>query len=190
MKRHRVLNNKGILSLRLFLKSGNNSRKRADLLRKWNIFHSYGEGGMYQPFSIPSEPQLVSIGRNVNIAANVRFITHNVIQSMLRDMNDPQYPCGDNQFYMGKIQILDNCVIGANVTLLYNIKIGPNAVVAAGSVVTKDVPEGAIVGGNPAKVIGFLSELAARRAETCKDRPWDREDKEALKQYFWGKKDG
>ena len=44
MKRHRVLNNKGILSLRLFLKSGNNSRKRADLLRKWNIFHSYGEG--------------------------------------------------------------------------------------------------------------------------------------------------
>lgn len=89
MKRHRVLNNKGILSLRLFLKSGNNSRKRADLLRKWNIFHSYGEGGMYQPFSIPSEPQLVSIGRNVNIAANVRFITHDVIQSMLRDMNDP-----------------------------------------------------------------------------------------------------
>lgn len=187
MKLHRILNNKSIVSLRLLLASGNNSRKRAALLRKWDVFHSYGEGGLYQPISIPSEPKLVSIGRNVNIAANVRFITHDVIQSMLRDMNDPKYPCGENQFYMGKIEILDNCVIGADVTLMYNIKIGPNVIVAAGSVVTKDVPEDAIVGGNPARVIGSLSELAARRVETCKDRPWDREDKEALEQYFWGK---
>jgi len=39
---------------------------------------------------------------------------------------------------------------------LYNVKIGPNAIVAAGSVVTKDVPEGCVVGGNPAKVIGNM----------------------------------
>ena len=36
---------------------------------------------------------------------------------------------------------------------MYGVKIGPNAIVAANSVVTKDVPEGAVVGGNPAKVI-------------------------------------
>ncbi len=37
---------------------------------------------------------------------------------------------------------------------MYGVKIGSNAVVAAGSVVTKDVPDGAIVGGNPVRIIG------------------------------------
>lgn len=43
------------------------------------------------------------------------------------------------------------------------ITIGPNAIVAAGSVVTKDVPEGTIVGGNPAKVIGKFDEYMKKR---------------------------
>lgn len=45
------------------------------------------------------------------------------------------------------------------------MKIGPNAIVAAGSVVTKDVPEGSIVGGNPAKIIGSFDDLFQRRVE-------------------------
>lgn len=40
------------------------------------------------------------------------------------------------------------------------VVIGEGAIVAGGSVVTKDVPKGAIVGGNPAKVIGWTAELA------------------------------
>lgn len=40
------------------------------------------------------------------------------------------------------------------------VVIGEGAIVAGGSVVTKDVPKGAIVGGNPAKVIGWTEELA------------------------------
>ena len=47
---------------------------------------------------------------------------------------------------------------------MYNTKIGPNAIVAAGSVVTKDVPEGSIVGGNPAKVIGSVNDLKHKRS--------------------------
>ena len=43
--------------------------------------------------------------------------------------------------------------IGSNATILCNITIGENAVVGAGSVVTKDVPDGAVVAGNPAKII-------------------------------------
>lgn len=49
--------------------------------------------------------------------------------------------------------------IGANVTLLPGVRIGANALVGAGSVVTKDVPPGAVVVGNPAVVIKQVSEL-------------------------------
>ena len=177
--------NSSFIKLKLLLFSRNDSRKRAALLRKWNVFHSYGEGGLYQPLSLPSEPKLVSIGSNVSVAADVRFVTHDVIQSMLREMNNPDYPMGKNRFYMGKIEVLDNCVIGAGSIILYNTKIGPNALVAAGSVVTRDVPEGAIVGGNPAKVIGSLSELAKKREVQCADRPFERNDIDALNKYFW-----
>ncbi|MEG1709997.1 MAG: DapH/DapD/GlmU-related protein, partial [Acinetobacter sp.] len=48
--------------------------------------------------------------------------------------------------------------IGANATILPGIKIGQNAMVGAGAVVTKDVPDNAIVVGNPATVKGFIEE--------------------------------
>ena len=65
--------------------------------------------------------------------------------------------------YSGEIEIFDNVFIGANSTIMYNVKIGPNAIVAANSVVTKDVPEGAVVGGNPAKVIGSYETVKSKR---------------------------
>src|ERR1700675_1388561 len=48
--------------------------------------------------------------------------------------------------------------IGSGSTILANLTIGENAIVGAGSVVTKDVPANAIVAGNPAKFIRFLTE--------------------------------
>lgn len=48
---------------------------------------------------------------------------------------------------------------------MYGVKIGPNAIVAAGSVVTKDVPEGCVVGGNPARVIGKYADVAEKRKD-------------------------
>ncbi len=49
--------------------------------------------------------------------------------------------------------IEDNVWIGCRAIILKGVHIGKNAVVGAGAIVTKDVPEYAIVGGNPAKVI-------------------------------------
>lgn len=72
---------------------------------------------------------------------------------------------GEYKQYIGSIEIFDNCFIGANSTIMYNVKIGPDTVVAAGSVVTKDVPEGAVVGGNPAKVIGSYTTLMDKRKQ-------------------------
>ena len=48
--------------------------------------------------------------------------------------------------------------IGSGATLLSNVTVGHNAIVGAGSVVTKDVPDNAIVAGNPAKILRFISE--------------------------------
>jgi acetyltransferase-like isoleucine patch superfamily enzyme len=49
--------------------------------------------------------------------------------------------------------------IGANSTILPGIVVGENALVGAGSVVVKDVPEGAVAVGNPARIIKNVSEL-------------------------------
>jgi acetyltransferase-like isoleucine patch superfamily enzyme len=49
--------------------------------------------------------------------------------------------------------------VGANSTLLPGVVIGENALVGAGSVVTKDVPDHAVVVGNPARVVNTISQL-------------------------------
>ena len=54
------------------------------------------------------------------------------------------------------VRIKRNVWIGANATILPGVTIGENAVVGAGSVVTKDVPDNAVVAGNPARLIRFL----------------------------------
>ena len=55
-----------------------------------------------------------------------------------------------------RIHLKQNCSIGANATLLPGITVGRYAMVGAGSVVTKDVPDYAVVVGNPAKVIRYI----------------------------------
>lgn len=57
----------------------------------------------------------------------------------------------------GKIQIKKNAWIGAGATILPGVTIGENAVVAAGAVVNKDVPDNAVVAGVPAKIIKSIS---------------------------------
>jgi acetyltransferase-like isoleucine patch superfamily enzyme len=59
-----------------------------------------------------------------------------------------------------RLLICDNVWIGTNCLILENVNfIGENSIVAAGSVVTKDVPSNVIVGGNPAKVIKHISRV-------------------------------
>ncbi len=57
--------------------------------------------------------------------------------------------------------ILRGAKIGANATLLPGITIGENALVGAGAVVVDDVPDGAVVVGNPARVVKWVSEIVA-----------------------------
>ncbi|WP_373844138.1 hypothetical protein [Bacteroides heparinolyticus] len=58
----------------------------------------------------------------------------------------------------GKAAVIgDNVYVGPSVCLVENVHIGRNATIGAGAIVTKDIPEGAVAAGNPAKVISMNS---------------------------------
>ncbi len=142
--------NKKVIMLNLLLKK--DGFKRAEFLKKHNVFKYQGNDCFYHPFKIPTEPELLILHNNVSIATNVTFLTHDVT-CFVFDRHPEISQRGKFKYYTGEIEIFDNVFIGANSTILYNVKIGPNAIVAAGSVVIKDVEPGTIVGGCPARVI-------------------------------------
>jgi acetyltransferase-like isoleucine patch superfamily enzyme len=103
-----------------------------------------------------SEPWMIRIGDHCTITAGVRFVTHDGACWVLRE----EYP-GLEDF--GTIRIHDNCFIGVNAVILPGVEIGPNAIVAAGAVVARDVPPDSVVGGVPAKVLMSLEEFRDRK---------------------------
>ena len=110
--------------------------KRAKYLKKKQIFYAMGEDCYYHTRDLPAEPFLVKLHDDVRIAAGVRLITHDIASYMVNKM--PEYEqIGKAHYYMGTIEIFDHVMIGANSLILPNTKIGPNVIVAAGSVVTK-----------------------------------------------------
>lgn len=136
-----------------------NADKRTKLLVKKNIFKHVGENFFFQPRIIPDEPKLISFGDNVVVASDVTFVTHDVIDKVLNKMN---YGTTFN-YNCAPIQIENNVFIGCNTTILPNVKIGNNVIIAAGSLVNKNVPDNSIIGGNPAKVIGTFDEYVKAR---------------------------
>ena len=95
----------------------------------------------------------VQIGRNVASGINLTIFSHNHDYE-----NSEIIPCGyggeiDNIYK--KVIINDFVWIGANVSILPGVCLGKGSIIGMGSVVTKDVPEFAVVGGNPAKVLKY-----------------------------------
>jgi acetyltransferase-like isoleucine patch superfamily enzyme len=129
----------------------------AEYLRKAGA--QIGEGCYIVPTDFGTEPYLVKIGNHVAIAANVAFGTHDGATWVFR------YEVPDLQVF-GPIVIEDNCIIGQDAVLLPNIRIGPNSVVAAGSVVISDVPPNTMVMGVPARPFGSLEKYR----EKCLER--------------------
>ena len=129
----------------------------AEYLRKQGA--QIGENCSIIPTTLGAEPYLVKIGNHVGIASGVTFITHDGGAFIFRD----QIP--DLQVF-GPIIIEDNCIIGHDVKIFPNVRIGPNSIVAAGSVVISDIPPNAIAMGVPARKIGDVD----RYREKCIER--------------------
>lgn len=87
-------------------------------------------------------PEMIHIGDHVHITDGCVFLTH------FLDTNKP----GINWSF-GEIHIGSGAFIGARTVIAKPCKIGMNAIVGAGSVVTKDIPDNEIWAGNPAKFI-------------------------------------
>src|SRR4029079_13502271 len=73
--------------------------------------------------------------------------------------DDPHPPCPSYLDCVGGATVENGTSIGANATILPGVHIGKDALVGAGSVVTRDVAEGDVVAGNPATVRGKRAEL-------------------------------
>src|SRR5690606_1089514 len=98
-----------------------------------------------------SEPYLITIGDHVQITDDVKFFCHGagwVFRLELPDFD-----------FFGKIVVGNNVYIGNNALIMPGVTIGDNSIIAAGAVVTKSVQSNTIVGGNPARIIGNVSDL-------------------------------
>lgn len=100
-------------------------------------------------------PEGVTIEDEVLIGPHVCFTNDKYPRATTQDGNLKTV----EDWQVTKTLVKKRTGIGANATILCGITIGKNAIVGAGSVVTKDVPDNAIVVGNPAKVIGKVKDL-------------------------------
>ncbi len=127
-----------------------------------------------------TEPWLIRIGDHVCVSNDVTFVNHG--------LNWPFQDKYESLTGFGKIEILDNCQIGVRATILPGVTIGPNAIVGACSVVTKDVPPNSVAAGNPARVVCSLDEYEQKCLAGHIDIPDDPEAaRRVLEAHFWGK---
>ncbi len=123
--------------------------------------------GLFPPFYTDFGKN-ITVGKNVFINAGCKFqdqggifiddgalIGHGVV---LATLNHDLAPEKRQALHPAPIHIGKGVWIGANATVLAGVTIGDHAVVAAGAVVTKDVPARAIVGGVPARFIKYIDE--------------------------------
>lgn len=108
---------------------------------------------------------LISIGNNVTIAPQAYLLAHDA--STKRDLGYTK---------IGRIEIKDNVFIGARALVMPGVTVGESSIVAAGAVVTKDVPSNSVVAGNPAKIICSKNEYINKNKLLLNEYPkfsWD-----------------
>ena len=104
-------------------------------------------------------PELITIGNNVDMNKNFQILTHDwgslVFRAKYHDLLNST----------GKVVIGDNIYFGTDVIVLGGVKIGSNCIIAAGSIVTKSIPDNSVAAGIPCKVICSLDEYYVKRKQ-------------------------
>ena len=122
----------------------------------------------------------VWIGNNVRVHSNAFIPEYSVLEDGSwvgpnAVFTNALYPLApDTKANLKGPHLLPGAKVGANATLLPGVVIGRNALVGAGAVVVRDVPDGKVVIGNPARVIKDVTDLEAYRAEQLLHREVDR----------------
>lgn len=137
----------------------------ANYLARWGGLNSVGQGVRISLGCNITDPALVRIGNNVTLS-DCSLFGHDGVIRMLNARFDKKLDS------VGAIDIRDNCYIGGRAVIMPRVTIGPDSIVAAGAVVTKDVPPGVVVGGNPARIICTTEELVRKMEERCNAYPW------------------
>lgn len=97
-----------------------------------------------------TEPWCITLGNNVHITREVLFVTHDGGTLLFRN----EIP---DLEITAPISVGNNVYIGVRSIILPGVNIGNNCIIAAGSIVTKDIPDNTVVGGSPAKFIKSTS---------------------------------
>ncbi len=126
-----------------------------------------------------SEPWIITLGNNVHITREVLFVTHDGGTLLFRN----QIP---DLEITAPITVGNNVYIGVRSIILPGVTIGDNCIIAAGSVVTKDVPDNSVVGGIPAKFIktsaDYLEGIKSKSLHLGHLKYKEKDD--ALKKHF------
>ena len=106
-------------------------------------------------------PYLIKIGDNCSLAQGVKLLPHDATT----------FKFLDSHTRLGKINIEDNVFIGTNTIILPGVTIGPNVLIAAGSLVNKDIPPNSCVAGIPARFYKKFDEFLKEMQTQIKERP-------------------
>jgi acetyltransferase-like isoleucine patch superfamily enzyme len=137
----------------------------AALIRAHGGLYAMGKDCVIQQNVAITDPAYVRLGNNVHLTGCTLF-GHDGSVNMVK------MAYGIPVDKVGKIEIGDNVFIGHQAIIMPGVTIGSNSIVAAGAVVTHDVPPGTIVGGIPAKVIDTTQAFVDRLQQEMKSLPW------------------
>ncbi|MPL70756.1 2,3,4,5-tetrahydropyridine-2,6-dicarboxylate N-acetyltransferase [bioreactor metagenome] len=136
---------------------------RANYARKKKIFYKVGENVRLPMMLVPLHAEMIAFHDNIEIASGVKFVVHDAIHGVFNFKYHGKKETTEFPEYFDCIEIMDNVFIGSGTTILAGVRIGPDAIVGANSLVNCNVPEGTIYAGSPAKKIGSFYELVQKR---------------------------
>jgi acetyltransferase-like isoleucine patch superfamily enzyme len=170
----------------------------SELLQRATGIRSIGKNTHINYGAVIADPSFVRIGSNVVLSDCTIFGHDGSAQVLCTAYGIPLDA-------VGKVDIKDNVFVGWHAIIMPGVTVGPNAIVAAGAVVTKDVAPNTVVAGVPARPIGTLDELVEkmkdrtaqlpwadliiRRGATTGASPFDQQIFDARMRHFWGDED-